>query len=506
MGVRQSYSTSIFSLLKAQASDLPSLLREEIVPSVQDSFRSAYSSPWLLLAVIIGVGIRGYYLSQPMRFDESVAFLEFVNGNLQSLFYYPYPNNHVLHTILVKLVTLVLGANPISIRLIAFLAGIACIPLVYSVCRQLNQVGIFAALSVSVFPFLISYSTNARGYTLLVLLTLLMTLLGLYLIKRPSIAGAALMALVASLGMLTMPSMLFPIAGLYLWVVLSLFINTKDLRIAFYKFIIPCGVFTAIFTLILYTPVIIASQGIETIVNNIYVKPQAWSVFFEQLYPHIRNTLSDFLRDIPGFLRVSSLILVLIGMFSYIKKRDHVSLLLLPSLLLGSAVVLLLQHKIPFARTWIFIIPFLILAADAGFTLIIEYFSPGMRRSITLLTSLAALIFAIRLMASNNIAMYPDTGIFSEASIAAKYLKSTITKQQQNLVFESKTPATYPIYFYLWYYDIPIKFSDSNSAHSDIIYIVKKSSYSLKDMTDQPVNRIFAIDDMEVFQGVNSEQ
>jgi hypothetical protein len=173
--------------------------------------------------------------------------------------------------------------------------------------------------------------------------------------------------------------------------------------------------------------------------------------------------------------------------------------------LFGSAVILLLQHKIPFGRTWIFTIPFIILIADAGFTFIIEQLSPRMNGYIMLVTSLAAFIFTMSLMASNAIAMYPDTGAFSEAPIAAKFLKSQINKRQQEIVFVSKTPATEPIYFYLWYYDIPIEFADSNSSHHNIIYIVKKSSYSLKDMTDQPVNRIFAIDDLEVFQGVGAE-
>jgi len=505
MEEKQSYSKSFFYFLKEQVFDILSLLRKEIFPPFQDSFRSVYSNVWLSFALIIGFGIRSYYLSQPMRYDESVTFLEFVNGNLQSLFYYPYPNNHVLHTLFVKFVTLVLGANPISIRLTAFLAGIGCIPLIFSLCRQQKQSGIFAALAISVFPYLVFYSTNARGYTLLVLLTLLLTSVGPQAVKTPSNAGAILISLIASLGILTMPSMLYPIAGLYFWLVISLLIHKRDFKIIFYKFIIPCGLFTGIFSLILYTPVMIASHGIETIINNSYLKPQEWSEFLRQLDPHIKSTLSDIFRDIPGFLIFYFTILVLIGIFNYIKKRDLSSLLLLPSMLLGSAIVLFLQHQIPFERTWIFIIPFIILVADAGFTLIIEYLSPRMNRYLMLVTFLAAMIFTRSLISSNTIARYPDTGIFSEAPIAAKFLKSKITKKQPKFVFESKTPATEPILFYLWYYGVPIEFADNNSLHSNTIYIVEKSHYSLKDMTDKPVIKIFTIDDMEVYQGEGTE-
>lgn len=505
MRAKQPDPKPIFSFFTQPEFDVPAYLRTAILPAFQDHFRSIYDIVWLSFALIIGCGLRSYFISQPMRYDESYTFLTFLNGDLQSLLYYPNPNNHVLHSVLAKLVILILGAHPTTIRAIAFLAGLGCIPLIFSLCRELKQSGVFAALAISVFPYLVLYSTNARGYTLLVLLTLLLTCIGLHLVKRPSIAGAILISLVASLGMLTMPSMLFSIAGLYLWVVILLFMNTRDLQTVFYKFMLPAGLFTALFTLILYTPVIVASQGIETIVNNSYVEPQAWSTFFEQLYPHIRSTLSDFLRDVPAGLRLLLALLVSLGIFSYVKKRDHASFLLLPSLMFGSAVIFFLQHKIPFGRTWIFVIPFIIVIADAGFTFILERLSPRMNRYLLVVTFLAAVVFATSLTASNAIARYPDTGAFSEAPIAAKFLETQITKQEPGLVFESKTPATYPIYFYLWYYDVPIEFANDNSAHPDTIYIVQKSTYSLDDMTDQPVNTILAIDDMHVFRGVIAE-
>lgn len=505
MEEKQSFSQHLFNLLKEQVFDILSFLRKEIFPSFQDSFRSVYSNTWLLFVLIIGFGIRGYYLYQPMRYDESVTFLSFVNGNLQSLFYYPYPNNHVLHTLLVKLVTLILGANPVSIRLTAFLAGIGCIPLLFSLCRQLKQSGIFASLAISIFPYLIFYSTNARGYTLLVLLTLLLAYVGLKAVKTPSSAGAILISLIASLGMLTMPSMLFPIAGLYIWLAILVLVNEKDLKIVFHKFIIPCGLFTVIFSLVLYIPVIIASNGIETIINNMYIKPQPWSEFISQLSPHITSTLSDFFRDIPRFLIFFLMLLVLVGVFDYIKKRDLAALLLLPSILLGSASLFLLQHRIPFERTWIFMIPFLILVADAGFTFIVEHLSPRVNIYIMLVTFLATMIFARSLISSNTIAMYPDTGIFSEAPIAAKFLKTKIRNPKKNFVFTSKTPATEPILFYLWYYGVPIEFADDDSSHGNTVYIVEKSHYSLKDMTDKPVIEIFTVDDMEVYQGVDTK-
>ncbi len=506
MGKIQSFTEHFFYSIKELVFDALLLLRKEIVPSFQFSFGSVPNNVWLSFSLVIGSGLRSYYLSQPMRYDESVTFLEFVNRDLHDLVYYPYPNNHVLHTLLVKMAVLILGANPISIRLIAFLAGVGCIPLIFSLCRQLAQSGVFAALAVSVFPYLVFYSTNARGYTLLVLLTLLLASVGLQAAKKPSVAGATLTSLVASLGILAMPSMLFPIAGLYFWFVLLLLMHKIDLKIIFFDFIIPCGLFTVVFSLVLYTPVIMVSQGIETIISNSYIKPQPWPEFLGQLSPHITSSLSDIFRDIPRPLIIVFVVLVLLGILHGIQKRDRTTLLLLPSILLGSAAILFIQHRIPFARTWIFVIPFIILLADAGFTYLMEQLSPRIKLYFLLVTFLAATVFTISLISSNSIARHPDTGIFSEAPIAAKFLESRVTKKQPNIVFVSKTPATEPINFYLWYYDIPVEFANENSLPGDIIYIVEKSHYSLKDMTDQPVIKIFAIDNLEVYQGIDTEK
>jgi hypothetical protein len=308
---------------------------------------------------------------------------------------------------------------------------------------------------------------------------------------------------------LTIPSMLFSIAGLYCWLAVLLFNSRRDFKTIFNKFIIPCILFTVGFSLVFYTPTLavtlIKMHSIEPIINNRFVAPQEWTEFLVQLSPHITSTLDSIFRDIPWFLLLFFTLLVLIGIFRYIKNRDYPSLLLLPSILFGSAIILLLQHTIPFDRTWIYIIPFIILVADAGFTSIIEHLSPKMKLYILLPTFLAAVIFARYLVSSNVIAMYPDTGTFSEAPIAAKFLKTKTTELNHTFAIQSQVPADYPLYFYLWYYDVPYKIADNGSSPENIIYIVEKSSYSIQDMTDKPVIKLLDIGDMEIYQGVKTK-
>ncbi len=439
-----------------------------------------------------------------MRYDEAYTFLNFANRSLLDVFYYPRPNNHVLHTILIKIETFILSANPFTIRLIAFLAGIGCIPLAFNLCRQLKQSGLFAGFAISVFPYLVFYSTNARGYTLLILLTLILASVGLHVAKKPSSAGVILISLIASLGMLTMPSMLFPISGLYCWFVILLLINKNNFKIVFYRFILPCSLFTFLFTLIFYSPVVIVSGGIETVINNRFVRPQPWSEFLRNLFPHITDTISSIFRDIPGFLLSSLAALLLLGILHYVKKRDYASLLLLPSLLLGSVAILFYQQKIPFDRTWIYLIPFIVVLADAGFTLIIEHVSCKLNRFIMVGVFLISLIFARSLISSNAIGMYSDTGLFPEAPIAAKFIKSQMKEQGQEFAVHSKIPAGPPLSFYLWYYGVKVRSRDDTFPQDSIIYVVKKGEYSIQDMTDQPVIKLLEIDGMQIFQGVDT--
>jgi uncharacterized membrane protein len=178
------------------------------------------------------------------------------------------------------------------------LAGIGSIPLIFCLSRSLKKSGIFASITVSVFPYLILYSTMARGYSLLVLLTIALAYLGVQISKsEPTAMGAALLSLIAALGMLNIPSMLFPIAGIYCWLFVLFLIKGHSLRLVLSKFVVPCSLFTIIFTIILYTPVILASNGIESIIANKYVQPQLWSEFIGRVLPHFEATVGDFIRE-----------------------------------------------------------------------------------------------------------------------------------------------------------------------------------------------------------------
>jgi hypothetical protein len=199
---------------------------------------------------------------------------------------------------------------------------------------------------------------------------------------------------------------------------------------------------------------------------------------------------------------VIGIILGIVGIYDSVTKQDWPLLLLLPMILLGSAVIFFIEHAIPFARTWIYIIPFIVLYIDSGFTFIIEILSYKIRLFVTLLLFIAGTFATISLISKDAIAKYPDTGSFPEAQMVVNYLEPIMNSN--DLVYE-KTPANYPTYSYLWSFDRNEHNGNINIKPRNTFYIVEKSMYSIQDMTENPVKKLLDIGDTAVYQAVNVE-
>jgi predicted membrane-bound mannosyltransferase len=132
--------------------------------------------------------IRLLYIRQPIRHDEAYTYLYFAAQPLGSaLSDYSVPNNHLFHTLLVKAVTSVLGGSLPAIRLSAFVAGLLIVPAVYLVTRRLGGdrgASLLAMAPAAVWPELVHYSTNARGYSIVALAFLLLIMLGDEMVER----------------------------------------------------------------------------------------------------------------------------------------------------------------------------------------------------------------------------------------------------------------------------------------------------------------------------------
>jgi hypothetical protein len=493
---------SFTGLLAAQCRAALGMLRETASFVAQRSTERS-ELVLLLLVTLLGLGLRAFFMNQPMRMDESYTFLYYLNRGADP-FHYTIPNNHVLHTLLAWLSVVIGGMSPVAIRFPAFLAGVLCIPLMFWVGKAFNkQAGLLAAAGMAVLPYMVLYSTAARGYSLLVLLTLCLLLVGKYYLERPAFAGCSLLALVSALGLLTMPSMLFALAGFSLWLSLSLFLQGRSPVAVVRDFLLPYGLPTALFTVIFYTPTVISSNGAGAIFSNQFVDPRSWEDFSKHLLPHLRQTLSDFSRDVPQLLEYGGLLLALAGLFAILRRRDWPAALLLPTIVLGGLAVFLARHAIPFARTWIYLIPFALLFADLGYSYLLERLRPNLRAVFGMLVFTAAAVFAGFLASSGAVARYPDTGVFPEAATVAGYLKPLMSGDEFIVVRDT---ANYPVFYYLCYADAPPQRADIDPATARRYFITQQGWHALGDLTDEPATPVFAFDAATVYKSTGGER
>jgi hypothetical protein len=317
------------------------------------------------------------------------------------------------------------------------------------------------------------------------LLGMLLAIAGLMWISQPSIKHVVAISVVSALGMWTMPSFLFVVAGIYLWIA-ALFVFQHGLKRLWSTLIVPCGILTLLGTVILYVPTIVISKGIHPLTNNSYVTNLPWSEFFRQMPGHLKETYALFVRHVPVPLQWLLLALIALAAGFSIRKKNLKILFLLPALILGSAFVLLLKHAIPYDRTWIFFIPMLLIVADAGFAFLTASLRPQVRVLLTSLLFLWTCTWGIRLINRNAVGRFPDTGAFPEAPVLVRFLAPDLTPNDSVI---GQCPADETMSFYLWYYGVPSPGQAPDTSRARRFYVVKKTQYSIEDLTRNRTSR-----------------
>ena len=133
---------------------------------------------------------------------------------------YAEPNNHIFHSLLVRLVVNRLGKENWMVRVPALLAGLATVPVIYLLGRALfvePAVGALAAWLLAVLPIHISHSQAARGYSLLLLTTALSTLFLVRAMQNNRLGDWTGFSLSGFLAAWTLPSGVFHLLSLLVW-------------------------------------------------------------------------------------------------------------------------------------------------------------------------------------------------------------------------------------------------------------------------------------------------
>jgi len=134
-----------------------------------------------VLLGVIALAIRLAHLRQTMRHDEAYTYLHYATAPLATaLSDYTYPNNHLFHTLLVWMSTHLFGNSEVAIRLPAFVFGMLVVPATYRLALRFADRGasLIAMALAAVWPALVLYSTNARGYSLITFVFIVMLLVG----------------------------------------------------------------------------------------------------------------------------------------------------------------------------------------------------------------------------------------------------------------------------------------------------------------------------------------
>jgi hypothetical protein len=179
--------------------------------------------PWLLglaAVMLVAAAMRLPMIMDGLNHDEAYTVMTFGKSFVYALSNYHVPNNHILHSLLVRLSILAFGYAPWAVRLPALTAGLLTILALYGLGRDAytRPTGFGAALLIGVVSTHVSYSAKARGYTLLALFAVLLYWLGLLAVRHKSSLAWSGLGLLSGLGMLTMPLMAYPYLALMTWV------------------------------------------------------------------------------------------------------------------------------------------------------------------------------------------------------------------------------------------------------------------------------------------------
>lgn len=208
---------------------------------------------WIQAVVLLLIVFAVYVakINHTAGIDEIMTFFKYTRS-LPDVLLYDAPNNHILHSILVWLSTSLLGNSLIAIRLPAFMAGIVSLALAYRMSKRWgnHHIALIAIMLMSITQDFVSYTVDGRGYTLTIMLAIL-------LVETVPVSQYVISwktgdyAFILSVGILLLiPSNAFLLVSIIVWVFLSAWrLQKRSLLINSLPYIlglVVCGTFYAI--------------------------------------------------------------------------------------------------------------------------------------------------------------------------------------------------------------------------------------------------------------------
>lgn len=427
----------------------------------------------VVLAAVLagGVAVRLILLGQPIRYDEAVTFLEYASRPLPVvLAKYDLPNNHVFHSVLVRISTAVLGDAEWAIRLPAFLAGGLLLPATYLVGRGLFGRGaaLLATAAVAGSPVLVLFSTNARGYSLVLLFSLLLVGLGTWLLREKSPGGWVLFSVVGALGLHTIPVMLYPLGAAALWIVATgaAAPRTRPARRLAAETLAGCAGAAGLAGL-LYLPAI-AGSGVDAVVANRFVAPAGAGEFLASVPGFVAEVAGEWTHGVPSGVSAVAVVGFLLAFTGRGSLRRSGPLLALATL--GWCVLLLaLTRKALYARVWLPALPAVLLVAGAGVARGVAWTGSRVREPAVCALAAATVALVGWSAATGAVVGWDLTGTFPQAGRVAAFLGPRLDRGD---VVVTRTPSGAPLLYEFRRRGIPARHLGSPAPGAREVYVV----------------------------------
>ncbi len=316
----------------------------------------------LLLIMTLAIVLRFYKLNEGIWLDEILTQVNYARDSYKEIVTsYDSENQNFLYSILAHTSNLILGESNWSLRLPAVLFGIGSILALYLLGLQVSNL-VEALLAVALMTFSyhhVWFSQNARGYTGLLFFTLLSTWLLLRAFKEDRRHLWVWYGITAALGIYTHLTMLFVVAGQFGAYLFWIIGKKIDWGSIWRTLLLGFGIM-AMLTFLLHAPVF---GQMRSVIGGTEVSVvSAWKSPLWTLQELIRGLKIGFTM---GVVALVALIVFVVGMLSYFRRRpDFFVIMFLPPVIGGAVTVAIGHHLWP--RFFFFAIGFGVLVIIRG--------------------------------------------------------------------------------------------------------------------------------------------
>lgn len=427
----------------------------------------------VLALMVAGAVCRLHFLGWPLRYDEAFTFGKFISrGFLTILTNYSHPNNHILFNELAHISWRLFGNVEWALRLPALVFGLLVVPATFVVVEEMydRQAALLSAALTSTSSMLVGFSANARGYSIVTVLFLMQFYLAMRLKRNPSKAGWGLFALNAALMLFTVPTLIYGLGAIGLWLLLSILVGdvANGRKSAFLSLAASVAGALAI-TLLFYLPLILTS-GLEALTQNRFIRQLEQPEFQRTLTREIGRIWIGWTNDLPLVVAWLLVLGVVVSIALHRRlSRDRIHLAI-PAIVFGLSLVL--YHRVvPPARAMQFFLPIAYGMATAGCIALLRMI-PGWRARPTRSGAWAAsaIILACGLapfVLASTAPYYTEQGTFRDSKNVAAFLEQRLTEDDRVVTIAPSGP---PLQFAFLQRNMPrITFSERASARMFLV-------------------------------------